>query len=268
MNTNKNSSNYNGEKNVEATECSSSNTANQKTHRIRNILSEEKKQDIREKKKLRMQKYRSNLSEEQKQQMREKERLKRQQQRANLSDEDRVDLNQRVRHRRANLSDKEKSMQKGKNALQHRNKYHHEKLLVQSHHLNRTRAEDKNGVDNEEDDDDDDDDEDDDDDNQGEVINKEEVAVAVAYREKRYAQSRIYKKARYAQLKDAETKLKTIAQENSKCDNNDDDVEQLQLFANRRKQMLEYARMYRQTHPLNRSWVPIQQAWDEDNPCK
>jgi len=122
-----------------------------------NMLSEEKKQDIREKNKIRMQKYR-----------------------ANLSDEDRADLNQRVRQRRQNLPEEEKSMQKYKDALQHRNKYHEEKksLVQQSHHLNKTRDEDKNGDDRRERESDVDEDEDEDEDEDKDK-DEDEVEVEV-----------------------------------------------------------------------------------------
>jgi hypothetical protein len=109
MNNNKNSSD------IGNPECSNeiiilSNKEKQNTsHKAQNI-SEEKKNQIREKNKLRMQKRRASLSEEQKEQLREKERIKRQQQRANLSDENRERLNQKDRQRRVNVSDEEQSI--------------------------------------------------------------------------------------------------------------------------------------------------------------
>ena len=85
--------------------------------------------------------------------------------------------------------------------------------------------------------------------------------------EKRNAQNRIYKKARYAELREAEEKLKAISTEGT-SGGGDVDIQQLQLLANRRQQILLYARTYRQNHlQHNRRWVPIQQVWDEDNPC-
>jgi hypothetical protein len=89
------------------------------------------------------------------------------------------------------------------------------------------------------------------------------------YREKRNAQSRIYHKERYARLKEAEAQLKEMTAVNADSaiisgDNND--IQQLQLLANKRQQMLAYGRIYAQMQ--HRRWVPIQQTWDEDNPCR
>ena len=91
------------------------------------------------------------------------------------------------------------------------------------------------------------------------------------YRNKRNAEIKIYRKARYEQLKVAEVQLKAIQNGNASGDNN---IQHLQLLANRRQQILEYgrqyARTYRQNHPQQprRRWVSIQQVWDEDNPCR
>ncbi len=97
------------------------------------------------------------------------------------------------------------------------------------------------------------------------------------YRERRNAQNRISKRARYARLKEAEAQLKEMTTVGGNCaiisgdDNND--IQQLQLLANKRRQNLEYGRQYAQTYRQNhphqhRRWVPIQQVWDEDNPCR
>ena len=183
-----------------------------------------------------MQRYRANLSDEQKQQVREKERLKRQQERQSLSEEQR-------------------SKRREENALQHRNKYQEENSLMQKYFDENDDEEYENEVQG-------------DDIEEGQVQKDEAAATNrvkdwALYREKRNAQSRIYKRARYAQLKEAEKTLQTISDEEDTADK----VQQLQLLANRRQQILQYARNYRQTHH-HRSWVPIPQVWDEDNPCR
>jgi hypothetical protein len=272
MNNNKNSSD------IGNPECSNeiiilSNKEKQNTsHKAQNI-SEEKKNQIREKNKLRMQKRRASLSEEQKEQLREKERIKRQQQRANLSDENRERLNQKDRQRRVNVSDEEQSIRREKDAEQHRNKYQEQKsFILQNHHLsnnklffnNRRPKINENG--DAEDIIEDEDEEEEEDDSVFAAADR--AKDWKAYREKRYAQSRIYKKARHAQLKDAEVKLLKAA-ENSTSDS---DIQQLQQLATRRQQILaygrEYGKTYRQNHHRRPWWVPIQQVWDEDNPCR
>ena len=91
------------------------------------------------------------------------------------------------------------------------------------------------------------------------------VNALLLHRDKKHAQNRIYKKARYAQLREAEEMLKAT----SSVPSEDIDIQQLQLLANKRQQILEYARAYRQTHPQhNHRWVPITQVWDEDSPCR
>ena len=75
----------------------------------------------------------------------------------------------------------------------------------------------------------------------------------------------------YEQLKDAEEKLQAISNGDTRSEN---DVQQLQLLASKRQQTLErgrqYAQIYRQNNQQQhrRWWVPIQQLWDEDNPCR
>jgi len=228
------------------------------SHKAQNI-SEEKKNQIREKNKLRMQKKRASLSEEQKEQLREKERFKRQQKRANLSNE-------------------EKSIQREKDAEQHRNKYQEEKsFILQNHHLsnnklflnNRRPKINENGDDEDIiEDKEEEEEEDKDEEDNSDFAAADRAKDWKAYREKRYAQSRIYKKARHAQLKDAEVKLLKAA-ENSTSDS---DIQKLQQLATRRQQILaygrEYGRTYRQNHHRRPWWVPIQQVWDEDNPCR
>jgi hypothetical protein len=256
MNTNKNSNNNNGEKGLE-----------EENSKIVKQNSEEKKQQNREKNKLRMQEHRANLSDEQKQQVREKERLKRQQERRILSEEQKQQVREKERLKRQQerriLSEEERSIRKEENALQHRNKYQEENSFIQKYF-------DKN---------DNDVDDDDDEEYENEVDSRAAADRAkdwIAYREKRYAQSRIYKKARYAQAKDAEIKLKAIIEgvDNEtavEISTSDNDIHQLQQLATRRQQILDYGREYSKTYRQNhhrRSWVPIQQVWDEDNPCR
>jgi len=256
MITNKNSNNNNGEKGLE-----------EENSKIVKQNSEEKKQQNREKNKLRMQEHRANLSEEQKQQEREKKRLKRQEERRILSEEQKQQVREKERLKRQQerriLSEEERSIRREENALQHRNKYQEENSFIQKYF-------DKN--DNEVDDDD-----------EEEYENEVESRAAairakdwIGYREKRYAQSRIYKKARYAQVKDAEIKLKAIIEgvDNEtavEISTSDNDIHQLQQLATRRQQILDYGREYSKTYRQNhyrRSWVPIQQVWDEDKPCR
>jgi hypothetical protein len=119
---------------------------------------------------------------------------------------------------------------------------------------------------------DDDEDDDDDHDDEDQVVVSDDQKTAICHknvlllnREKRNAQNRVYKKARYAQLREAEEMLKARSNEEM---SDDIDIQQLQRLANRRQQILEYARTYRQNHQRHRRWVPIQQVWDEDNPCR
>ncbi len=229
MNNNKNSRDLGNPESINEIIKLSNKEKQNPSHKAQNI-SEEKKNQMREKNKLQMQKKRASLSEEQKEQLREKERIKRQQQRANLSDENRERLNQ------------------------------NNKLF-----FNNLRLKINENVDDDEEDEDEDQ-------HQQEQQNRDFVAADrakdwTAYREKRYAQSRIYKKARLAQLKDAEVKLLKAA-ENSTSDS---DIQQLQQLATRRQQILAYGREYGKTYRQNhhrRPWVPIQQVWDEDNPCR
>ena len=269
MNANNNSSNYNGEQSLdEADECNSSSeiivTKKQKSKKESNI-SEEKKLQIREKNKLAMQKRRASLSEEQKQQLREQEKLKKRQERSSRSIEEREAFNLKQRARRANLSDEDRAIIRKKDSLQHRNKYQEDKAFIQQQH---------DVVDKNDDDDDDHDDDDHDHDHEDQVVVSDDQKTAIdrenvllLIREKRNAQNRVYKKARYAQLKEAEEMLRARLNEEM---SEGIDIQQLQGLANRRQHILEYARTYRQNHQRHhrRWWVPIQQLWDEDNPCR
>jgi len=282
MNANTNSSNYNGEQSMdEADVCNSSSeiivTKKQKSKKESNI-SEEKKLQIREKNKLAMQKRRASLSEEQKQQLREQEKLKKRQERSSRSIEEREAFNLKQRARRANLSDEDRAIIRKKDSIQHRNKYQEDKAFIQQHVVNKnmtsnnnnrraTKLNEKYTHDEDEDDDDDDDHNDED-----QVVVSDDQKTAICHknalllnREKRNAQNRVYKKARYAQLREAEEMLKARSNEEM---SDDIDIQQLQRLANRRQQILEYARTYRQNHQRHRRWVPIQQVWDEDNPCR
>ena len=235
-------------------------------------LSEDQKREAREKNKLAMQQRRANLSEEQKQKISNLDNMSKKHQRSNLSDEDHEVCNLKVRQRRANLSDEERSIVRVKNATQHRHKYQEDKRLTNQLQQQTTQPPDTNG------------------DKVVETISDSErecesersedtldsVTKWNAYREKRNAQSRIYHKARYARLKEAEVQLKEMTAVNAHSavisgDNND--IQQLQLLANKRQQMLaygrQYNRMYAQMHPnQHRRWVSIQQTWDEENPCR
>ena len=259
---------------------------------MKNNISEEKKQENREKNKLAAQRRRANLSEDQKREAREKNKLAMQvrranlsgeerllsnqrlkQSRANLSDEERSLSNQRLKQRRASLSDEERSLLRAQDATQHRRKYQEDKRV--NNQLPQTIQSDNNTDDNKgydsyviEDESE----------IEGEDENKRVLAVNPLtdwklYREKRNAQNRISHKARYAKLKEAEVQLKELTKGNTNSTICDNDLRQLQLLANRRQQMLEnnrnYQRLYAQMHPnQHRRWIAIQQTWDEDNPCR
>ena len=194
--------------------------------------------------------------------------MNRKHQRSNLSDEDREVCNLKVRQRRANLSDEERSILRVKNATQHRHKYQEDNnRLTNRLQQQTTQPPDTNddkvgaaGSDSE---------------SESESTSEDRVDSVTSvnkwntYREKRNAQSRIYHKERYARLKEAEAQLKEMTAVNADSaiisgDNND--IQQLQLLANKRQQMLAYGRIYAQMQ--HRRWVPIQQTWDEDNPCR
>jgi len=210
MSVNKNSSNYNGEQSLD--EASNSAEITKKPTSI----SEEKKQQIREKNKLAMQKRRASFSEEKKQQLREQERLKRQQKRDTQSIEEREAFNLKQRQRRANfanLSDEDRAIIRKKNSVQHRNKYHEDKLLIQQHQVDKhSNSNYKRRVVTEvnEDEDEDEEVEVDGDEDEDQVVRdsqedaNDHVNALQLKQEKRNAQNRIYKKARYAELREAE----------------------------------------------------------------
>jgi len=183
-----------------------------------------------------------------------------------------------VRERRANLSDEKRALIRAKDAIQHRYKYQEEKAFLKRHlddnnKLNSNRniqCGDKKGED-----DANSEDEDEDEDGEGENEDQQPAADRVnamlLSRQKRNEKNRNYKKARYDQLKRAQEKLKEIS--NNEDDVNEHNIQQLQLLASKREQNLEYGRQYAQTYRQNhphqhRRWVPIQQVWDDDNPCR
>ena len=225
---------------------------NDKARQRRANLSDEDREKINQRKRQRQ----ANLSEEERSLNNDKAR----QRRANLSDEDREKINQRKRQRQANLSEEERSIIRERNAKQHRNKYHADKAFVITHiekgnQHSKQVADEEIKIDDFEDD-------------TAEEENR--VHILNSRRERRNAQSRMYRKARYEQMKDAEEKLQAISNGDARGES---DVQQLQLLANKRQQILERGRQYAQTFRQNnnqqhRHWVPIQQLWDEDNPCR
>ena len=228
-------------------------TTKKESRTSHNVSLEENKQKISEKAKLAK---RTNLSAEDRRKLNNE---KARQRRANLSDEDREKINQRKRQRQANLSEEERSLIKERNATQHRNKYHADKAFLKAHFEKRNHHS-KQVADEIENDDFED--------NTADEENR--VNILNLRREKRNAQSKMYRKARYEHLKDAEEKLQAISNGDA---HGESDVEQLQLLANKRQQILERGRQYAQTyrqnnHQQHRKWVPIQQLWDEDNPCR
>jgi hypothetical protein len=246
---------------------------NHRNNSIENTVSsitateEEKKRQKREEKKLAIQKRRANLSEEQKQQLKEQKRIKSQQKRANLSEEEREKINQKVRERRANLSDEKRALIKAKDAIKHRNKYQEDKAFLKRHHLDDKKHKGNRSINiGEDEDDEDDEDEDEDKDDESENEAADRVNKLLLNRQKRKEKNNDYKKARYEQLKNAQEKLKEISNDENI---NENDIQQLQLLASRRQQTLEYGRQYSQTYRQNQHrWIPIQQVWDEDNPCR
>ncbi len=193
-------------------------------------------------------------------------------------------INQKQRERRANLSDEKRALIRAKNASQHRNKYQEEKAFLKRHlddNNNKLKSnrnniqcgDDKKGEDdaNREDDEDEDEDEDGEGENEDQQAAADRVNALLLSRQKNIERNRNYKKARYDQLKHAQEKLKEIS--NNEDDVNEHNIQQLQLLAGKRRQNLEYGRQYTQTYRQNRlhqhrRWVPIQQLWDEDNPCR
>eukprot|EP01035_Chromulina_nebulosa_P025564 gene25564-33370_t len=253
---------YNGNQNVEEAgeyDKSSIEIIIESTNNEKHVSLEENKQKISEKAKLAK---RAKLSDEDRRKL-NNERAR--QRRANLSDEDREKINQSKRQRQANLSEEERSIIRERDAIQHRNKYHADKAFVKAH-FERSSQHSKQSADENENDDL----EDDEDKNQYTADEESRVNLWNLRREKRNAQKRTYRKAKYEQLKDAEEKLQAISNGGGTLGEND--VQQLQLLANKRQQTLERARQYAQTYRQNnqqqrRWWVPIQQVWDEDNPC-
>ena len=244
-----------------------------------NIL-EEKKQENREKNKLAAQRRRANLSEDQKREAREKAKLAMQERRANLSEDQKETIREieRIKRQkqRQTYSDEERSLLKAQDAMQHRRKYQEDKRVnnqlpqtIQSDNtddnkVGEERLDYSNGIEGESEVDEDEDE-----------VNP--LTDWKLYRERRNAQSRISKRARYARLKEAEAQLKEMTTVGENCaiisGDDNDDIQQLQLLANKRQQILEnhrqYAQTYRQNHQQqHRRWVRIQQAWDEDNPCR
>lgn len=201
-----------------------------------------------------------------------------------LSDEKRFLSNQILKQRRASLSDDERSLLKAQNAAQHRRKYQEDKRVnnqlpqtIQNDNTDdnnkdgEERLDDSNVIEDESEVEDENEDEDED----NRVVEVNPLTDWKLYREKRNAQSRISKRARYARLKEAEAQLKemTTVGENHAIISENNDIQQLQLLANKRQQRLAYGRQnsqnYRQMHPnQHRRWIAIQQTWDDDNPCR
>jgi hypothetical protein len=275
----KNNSKYNGDQNVEEEgeydiySIEIIESTNKETQTSQYISLEENEEQISEKAKLakrpklsdedrrklnndKARQRRANLSDED----REKINQRKRQRQANLSEEERSLNNDKARQRRANLSEEERSIIRERNAKQHRNKYHADKAFVITHiekgnQHSKQVADEEIKIDDFEDD-------------TAEEENR--VHILNSRRERRNAQSRMYRKARYEQMKDAEEKLQAISNGDARGES---DVQQLQLLANKRQQILERGRQYAQTfrqnnHQQHRHWVPIQQLWDEDNPCR
>jgi hypothetical protein len=237
---------------------------------------EEQKQQLKEQRRLKSQQNRANLSDEEREKINQKRR-------ANISDEKRAKINQKERERRANLSEEKRALIRAKNAIQHRNKYQEEKAFLKRH-LDDKKQHNNNGNssiqsyekmgdettrhDGNEDEVEDEvvEGEDEDEDEDEHAAADRRVEKLLLNRQKRKENDRDYKKARYEQLKNAQEKLKEISNDENI---NENDIQQLQLLASRRQQTLEYGRQYAQTYRQNQHrWIPIQQVWDEDNPCR
>ena len=253
-------------------------STNKDTQNYQYISLEKNKQNINEKTKLakraklsdedrrklnneKARQRRANLSDED----REKINHSKRQRRANLSDEDREKINHSKRQRLANLSEEERSIKREQDAMRHRNKYHADKAFIKAHFEKRNQHSNQSADENENDDL-----EDVEDKNKDTADVENRVSLWNLRREKRNAQKRTYGKARYELLRDAEEKLQAISNGDTLDEN---DIQHLQLLANKRQQTLERGRQYAQTYRQNnqqhrRWWVPIQQVWDEDNPCR
>lgn len=269
----------NGEQNKLINESSSAIVSTKEIGKVKrrreNLSEEEKKSRLREKNRLRMKAFRESLSDEQKAQLREQERIKRQQQRtrrsveeqdeymksvnikeqdvqANRSDEERdnekssdgtVNLRQQ-QQRRANLSEEERALAKKKDAERHRLKYHEESSFAQKvvEEINSRSTSDE--------------------DDEDEALKR--AKYWIRYREKRNAQSRIYKRERYAKLKEAEKKLTQIAEESQSTGEGgvrETEVQHLQLLADKRKTILEYSRNYKRAcrkHPKEQPEIQVE----------
>ena len=248
-----------------------------KLSKRRETLSEEKKASVRrEKNRLRMKALRESLSDEQKAQIREQERFKRRQQRARRSDdesdEDRKSVaNTKQQNCGANSSDEEidglnvkrpktseavspdeardkvnlrqqsqatvsddaeRALDKKKDAERHRQRYHEESSFPNE----------KNDKD--------------------EAV--ERAQYWISYRERRNAQSRIYRRERYAKLKEADLKLSQITDESQNPLGggvSETELQQLKTLADKRKKILEYSRNYNRTHQkqsVEQSEIPVE----------
>ena len=267
MNVNKNSSNYIGEKTLQSTKkCSDEKAIVKETKsQTASYISETEK---KLKRKLAAQKFRANLSEEAKREAKEKNKLAMQQRRANLSESQKQELKDKERSKR---EQKRKQYSDGEERA-----VFNQTLHVQQHHQAILCCSSNAQCHRHDDDDDDDDDDDIEDEDEDAIDEDDDDNELILYRERRNAQSRAYKKARYAKLKEAEVLLNSLLKDNtvdSTRRDYDTDIHQLQLLSNRRQQILgharEYGRTYRQNHPYqNRRWVPLQQTWDEENPCR
>ena len=200
---------------------------NNKQRQYRANLSDEERAIINQKKR----QYQTNLSDDERTTRNEKQR----QYRANLSDEERAIRNEKQRQYRANLSEEKKAIMRAKNA-------NHQRQYVKAKQSD------------------------------------------PEWRENKRLRNNAYKRAKYAEMVAAErlllhqkqhyidsnaTEEEAIVVENesefAQVERERLEQQELQVLANKRRQLLDAHREYKRT---NKQWLPIMQTWDEQNPCR
>ena len=103
------------------------------------------------------------------------------------------------------------------------------------------------------------------------------------WRESKRLRNNAYKRAKYAEMVAAEKLLlqqkqhsidsnaseeEAVVEEEKESDQGERErleQQELQVLANKRRQLLDAHREYKRT---NKQWLPIMQTWDEQNPCR
>ena len=251
----RNSSSYNGtnynyktnlassvEKITDATEEESKKTEKKKQRRAN--LTDEERANKTEKQR----QHRSNLTDEERTIMNNKQR----QYRANLSDEERAIINQKKRRHQTNLSDDERATRNEKQRQYRANLSEEKKAIMRAKNANHQRQYAKAKQSDPE------------------------------WRESKRLRNNAYKRAKYAEMVAAEKLLlqqkqhsidsnateEAVVEEEKESDQGERErleQQELQVLANKRRQLLDAHREYKRT---NKQWLPIMQTWDEQNPCR